>query len=181
MMNPVLVPFMAALVSDRNFRHEIQEAVAVYAHGWAESHDSTDADEDGYYSVSPQWPGWKDVLDRLDLEKVIEATLKHSPHLKGLYTEEVKDTLWDDPEVIERAIVKVLPEHQAEELFEEEVRERWAAIEDGKAYDRDPYAYYGLSRRDFLASSPLKRAVIRLAHTKPELRKHLVPLLRGGN
>ena len=56
MMNPVLVPFMAALVADRNFKHEILEAVSVYAHGWAEANDSKDADEDGYYRVSPRWP-----------------------------------------------------------------------------------------------------------------------------
>ena len=181
MMNPVLVPFMAALVADRQFKHEILEAVSVYAHGWAEANDSKDADEDGYYRVSPRWPGWKAVLDDIALAKVIDAVLKHSPHLKALYTNEVEDTLWDDPEVIERAIMHTVPEHQAESLFNEEVEERWDEIADGAAYAKDPYAYYGLSRRDFLASSPLKRAVLRLAHAKPELRKHLVPLLRGGN
>ena len=174
-MNPVLVPFMAALVADRQFKHEVLEALKVYAHGWAEAHASKD--EDGY---QPHWRGWKRVLDDLDLQKVVEAVLKHSPHLKALYTDDVEDALWSDPEAIERAITHTVPEHQAESLFNEEVEERWGDIADGEAYARDPYAYYGLSRRDFMAHSPLQRAVIRLAHTKPELRKHLVPLLRRG-
>lgn len=180
MMNPVLVPFMAALVTDRQFRNEIQDAVVVYAHGWAEAHKSTDADEDGYYRVTPRWPGWKAVLDDINLSSIVDAVLKHSPHLKGLFTDEVEELLWDDPEVVERAITHTVPEHQAEALFKEEVEERWNDIADGEAYSKDPYAYYGLSRRDFMAASPLKRAVLRLAHTKPELRKHLVPLLRKG-
>lgn len=180
MMNPVIVPFMAALVTDREFKHEILEAVTVYAHGWAEAHDSKDADEDGYYRVSPRWPGWQKVLDDIHLAKVIDGVLKHSPHLKALYTDEVEEILWDDPEVIERAVTHTVPEHQAESVFIEQVEERWNDLADGAAYAKDPYAYYGLSRRDFMACTPLKKAVLRLAHTQPGLRKHLVPLLRSN-
>ena len=172
MMNPALVPFMAALVSDRMFKTAIEKAVTVYAHGWAEHHDY------------PDWPGVDDVVDAF-LKKFMENALVHdvvgrSPHLKTLFTPDVRGLLWKDPDVLKRAIIHTFPEREAERLYNEQVEERASEIADDAALAKDPYAYYGLSRRDFMACSSLKHAVLRLAHTNPELRKHLVPLLRGG-
>lgn len=62
-----------------------------------------------------------------------------------------------------------------EEDFLEQLHEAYEGLEE----ERDPYGYRGLSRRDFLASRRLRKATIKLAHEVPELRKHLLPLLKA--
>lgn len=170
--------FLTALLGERHLLDALEDAIVVYAHGWAESNGSKDADEDGYYAVSPRWPGFREFFDDIEEHAIIEKALaKSSPDLKSLY-QQVEDDLYDG-DAVRKALARVIPESKAKGIFEDAVQERWSEIADSASYARDPYAYYGLSRRDFLASeTPLREAMRRLATEQPALRAHLVPLLR---
>lgn len=103
--------------------------------------------------------------------------LKASPALKQLYEQAVEDNLYADTNVSRILTTRILPEPQAEKIFNDTAQDRWSDIVDGEEYSRDPYRYHGVSRRDFLAAN-LRSKIIRLAHNYPKLRQHLVPILR---
>lgn len=175
--NQALIQFLTTLGADRDFSRAIVDAIEVYGHGWAESNSSTDADEDGYYSVRPSWPGYQEFFEDIEISAIFDkAVAKATPAVKALY-EQVGDDLFEG-KLAEQAILKAVPEREAEDIFEDAVKERWDEMADSASYARDPYAYYGLSRRDFMASSPLRREIAKLAFKTPEMRRHVVPILR---
>lgn len=155
MINPVLVPLFRRLVDDPIFTQEIVNWISAFA---------TDLLEDRRKGQDvPSWPGWQKALKSFDLFNLVEATFEHQPRLQDLYTDQVVTALQDEKVALADLVMKVVPEHEAKNLFNERVEE-WLGAD---------VPYYG--RR---YSMELREEVARLAHTQPELRKHLVPLLR---
>ena len=100
-MPTILDPLVSALKVDPHAERGILDAITVYAHGWAEANEPKDADEGGYYSVQPQWPGWRKMFNGVsfDLTKFLGAITARSPRLKGMVAAFGAD-LADDPEIV---------------------------------------------------------------------------------
>jgi hypothetical protein len=96
--------------------------------------------EFGRYKDIPQWPGYDDFLRE-------NRAMEEFATKMGKEALELFDYIdWDGlPSIMD----KIIPEKDIEGAFEDEVKELLDEYEDSAAYRRDPYKYYGVSRRDF--------------------------------
>lgn len=90
--------------------------------------DFVDADEDGYYSVTPDCP-------EIDLDELMEQ----------LVSEQDLDAMdCSDVTALQDALKGIV-----ETTWDENLDEWREELADAAAYARDPYSYYGVRRSDF--------------------------------
>jgi len=133
--------------------------------------------------TASRWEGWRVFFHGFDAtEWMLDKVAKHLTSAKSESdaVEEVFDNGEDTPQftkdlesAIREAMQKAVSEREAHEAFEDALED----LRENAEYSSNPSKYHGVSNRDFMASS-LRHNLIRLATAKPELRKHIVPLLR---
>lgn len=165
---------------------KIQQVLMGFASQIAEEMDCDDlyrGNEDGMRNNNPdiltEW-----IYERNRNEKWVDLFAKESPKIKGLiqqYTDQyvagvetwaaaegesfnIKDAQEDAKRILEEEIQdvffqEVLPDKIDGDEFRDEYSNVRSDCDDQASYRRDPYAYYGVSRRDFLSASPNARRV----------------------
>jgi len=171
MLHPEVDTFLKALTKDPHFRKVLEEFVKDYL----------DVEVDAKENDWDPWPDWGRILLWLDPHELLERdVLPKSPQLKALFTPTVSEAL-SDPEAatskaIQQTFEKALPDHDAESILSHYL----VYLE--RAYPLEDVHLRLQTTKHIHFPGSLRSAMIKLAQVRPELRRHLVPLLRrGGN
>lgn len=170
---------------DSKLKRALSDAAEKWIRDRVECDGFFDADEDGYYSTTPD----------VDWEEFFLVVSEETKWLKA----HASPRTWDmvegflssaaDRDLAEEALLtmfgnyaqehKWLSKSELNRLVDGVLDEIKDECEDAAAYQRDPYAYHGVSRRDFYGSEQkLRERLIRIAAAYPEHRAALLPLLK---